>query len=95
MIDHLRNLLCNVGVCPDCNQDYVHCENEPFASCNCGTTEWTGTLPRLHVLKKRIAFLEADIRAGHQACDELQRRLRGARNDAEYRTEHPDTNSLE
>ena len=41
----LRSILVNIGYCPDCNSIFVHHEDEPFASCNCGSCEWVGNIP--------------------------------------------------
>jgi hypothetical protein len=38
--DRYATLLAKHGVCTDCGDMYEHHEDEPLASCACGTTEW-------------------------------------------------------
>ena len=42
------------GICPTCKEEIKHHEDEPFASCNCGTREWTGKGSRLQNLRRTI-----------------------------------------
>jgi len=37
--DRLRNRLYRLGECSDCEEEVEHHEDEPFASCSCGTGE--------------------------------------------------------
>lgn len=55
--DRLRGLLFKAGICPTCGEEIVHHGNEPFATCKCGTMEWTDPLPLIHQLRDRIAEL--------------------------------------
>ena len=38
-VDRLRNLLFDAGICADCGEIIIHDIDEPFAYCNCGTSE--------------------------------------------------------
>ena len=37
--ERLRNELYRIGICPDCEKEYCHHVDEPFSSCECGTSE--------------------------------------------------------
>lgn len=52
-------LLAKHGVCTDCGDMYEHHEDEPLASCACGTTEWPeAPLSPYMLLQRRIKQLE-------------------------------------
>jgi hypothetical protein len=55
--DELARALIIVGICPACLQEIQHDVTEPFASCGCGTMEWTGEIPILQQLRMEIANL--------------------------------------
>lgn len=39
-VEKLRELLLKHGICEDCGEMYSGCYDDPFASCNCKTSEW-------------------------------------------------------
>lgn len=38
--ERLKNVLIKNGICVDCGEPFIHDITEPFATCDCGTTEW-------------------------------------------------------
>ena len=54
-IDRLRARLGEVGICPDCLKEFTHDVDEPFAYCDCATSEWPGELPLLFDLRLKAA----------------------------------------
>jgi hypothetical protein len=52
---HTRNaVLQELGICQECLEPFVHDFNEPFAHCDCGTSEWTFSDPeKLPLLMRR------------------------------------------
>lgn len=57
-IEELTALLNKHGVCTVCGEMYSHHIEEPFASCNCGTSEWYEFTPYMELENK----LNADMR---------------------------------
>ena len=53
-IIELETMLVNAGICPVCGKEFVHDISEPFASCDCGTCEWTGKLPLISDLRHQL-----------------------------------------
>jgi hypothetical protein len=56
--DHLRALVDKHGICTECGGMYSHHIHEPFASCGCGTSEWSEVeMTPYMVLEQHIASL--------------------------------------
>ena len=52
----LRDKLNELGVCPDCLQEYIHDLDAPFAACDCKPTiEWSDPIPLLFDLRRKAA----------------------------------------
>lgn len=51
-VDTLSDLLWKVGICPSCRQVINHYLDEPFADCDCGTSE-SCTVPLLSQLDSK------------------------------------------
>ncbi len=45
----LTELLNKHGICVDCGEMYCHHIDEPFASCKCGTSEWSKFTPYMEL----------------------------------------------
>ena len=45
-------LLHKHGICTKCGEMYSHSIDEPFASCDCGTSEWYNLTPYMELEKK-------------------------------------------
>lgn len=51
-LEAFRQMLSDWGICTKCGAEILHHEDEPFASCNCGTREWTGSRSKLMEMRK-------------------------------------------
>lgn len=60
--DELNRIISDLGVCPCCWQAFTFAEDEPIATCACGSGEWTSSptiIERLRRLEREIPeFLE-------------------------------------
>jgi len=56
--DRLRDRLAEAGICPRCLKEYVHDVDEPFAYCDCGTTEWAAEWPLIFALRRKVQDLK-------------------------------------
>lgn len=55
----LTELLNKHGICVDCGEMYCHHIDEPFASCKCGTSEWSKFTPYME-LELALSTLRAE-----------------------------------
>lgn len=51
-IEQAQKLLNKHGICSDCGDLYDHHYDEPFASCECGTSEWHEFTPHMKTVKR-------------------------------------------
>lgn len=51
----MRVILIEWGICVQCGEEIKHHGDEPFASCKCGTREWTGELSNIQKLREEIS----------------------------------------
>lgn len=72
---HSDMQLAGLGLCPKCWKVIQHDRNEPFAHCDCGTSEWTGRLPVLDEIYMHIQAAMSVLPSRHGAKDHLQRAL--------------------
>jgi hypothetical protein len=60
----LERLSQKLGFCPDCETHYEHHLDEPFASCACHTTEWSGPFTPFMQLQIQLEEAEKNGRDG-------------------------------
>ena len=60
--DELRDRLAELGICVKCNQIIDHHIDEPFATCGCGTMEWSGK--HTLIMEEQISKYRAGRYAG-------------------------------
>jgi hypothetical protein len=53
--------LARIGVCPECGKEFEHDAEEPFAYCDCGTTEWAFTDLEKQPLAIQVSYLKARV----------------------------------
>ena len=56
-IERLKAIISKAGFCSVCGEEFVHDMTEPFASCKCGSTEWTSQPPELSMLRYELMKL--------------------------------------
>jgi hypothetical protein len=49
-----ERILDKHGICTDCGEFFEHHYDEPFASCGCGTSEWSARMTEHQQLKKLV-----------------------------------------
>lgn len=59
---HVEPLLHKHGVCRNCGEMYGHHIDEPFASCKCGTSEWSGRLTPYMDLEIKLWQAESEAK---------------------------------
>lgn len=71
-IQQLEQWLIQLGFCPRCEHLISHDIEEPFAHCDCGTSEWTGRLPvlvELHDMARDILLALEPRATGNAHAD--------------------------
>lgn len=61
------------GICVDCGTPWEHHMDEPFASCNCGTSEWYDFDTPYMRLQKQLQECEEDLAKAVRHIQELRR----------------------
>jgi chromosome segregation ATPase len=80
--DRYATLLAKHGVCTDCGDMYEHHEDEPLASCACGTTEWPEAPLAPYMLLQRALREARDAEHSQaQRADDAEQRAQDLRNE--------------
>lgn len=71
-MEKLNMLLVKNGICQTCEKPFSHEIYSPFASCDCGDTEWSGEFTPYMQLEKQLSDQSVQMGKLIGACSDLK-----------------------